>query len=110
MKIEDGVYHYRYIADMGCIKILSKHMSAFFLNGVGDGEFDVYVYDNKKNIPNETEFVGHFTVYEEAWLMKMDCSNDSRIHRFGLGRFFVYLDNDNQGTFYIAKEDEDIHA
>ena len=100
---------YKYIADMGSIKIKFEGGAAFFNNDFGDGEFKVHVYNNLRPVPKDADFKGHFTVFTEAYLMKYDYSNKEHTHAFNKGRWFVYLDKDGV-TFYIIKEDNNIEC
>jgi hypothetical protein len=99
---------YKYMADMGSIKIMTTGCSIFFGNDFGDGVFEVIVCDAKE-LPKDTTFKGHFTIFKQAWLMHSDCMNEGKMHTFSIGRYFVDLDKDGT-TFYIYKVDNDIHA
>ena len=99
---------YTYICDMGSLKIMFEGGSCFFSNNIGDGEYEVYVCDEEKQIPKEAEFVGHFTIFKKGWLMYSDCDNENKQHAFNKGRYFVSLDKN--GNFYIYKQDKDINA
>ena len=105
---------YTYGADMGSIKIMSESMSCFFDNEVGDGEYQVFVLENKEELENEKDlkFMGHFTIITEGYLMAFDCSkfvDGEKQHKFTSGRYFVYLDKKNT-ILYIKKEDEETHS
>ena len=99
---------YSYMCDMGSMKVMVEGGSIFFSNDFGDGEFKVFVC-KQKEIPKDTDFRGHFTIFKEGWLMYCDCDNEQKQHKFSKGRYFVDLDKDKT-TFYIYKVDEDIHA
>lgn len=98
------------MCDMGSLKILMDGGCAFFMNDFGDGFFDVFVCDSEKDIKEETNFKGHFTIFKKGWLMVSDCDNDQKQHEFNKGRWFVGLSKKDGTTFYIYKADEDIHA
>ena len=101
--------------DMGCIKIYNEGLSCFFENGIGDVSTIVYVQEERedkaeKSLPlnmNETRFLGHFTVRDEAYLSEYDCADDP-IYTFGKGRWFVTLLD--TAIILISKADEDLHA
>jgi len=99
---------YRYICDMGSIKIMLRDGAIFFSNNFGDGSFDVFVCD-KDEVPSTADFKGHFTIFTEGWLMFSDCDVEHKQHKFGKGRYFVSLAKDGV-TFFIYKIDEDINA
>ena len=92
--------------DMASIKIHTKDLALFFNNGVGDFPNKVKIL-NKKEKP-KGEFIEHFTVKTTAYLSRYDC-DDSKIHTFKKGRYFVFLTKD-ECVFEIQKVDEDIHA
>jgi len=97
---------------MGSIKIMLKDGAFFFMNNFGDGIFNVYVCEEKdvpKHMKTECEFKGHFTIFTKGWLMYSDCDNEQKQHEFDKGRYFVDLAPDGT-TFYIHKQDTDIHA
>ena len=96
------------MADMGSIKIMLRDGSIFFGNDYGDGFHDVNICD-EDDIPKDSDFRGHFTIFTKGYLMVSDCDNEQKQHEFTKGRYFVCLDKDMR-TFYIYKADEDIHA
>jgi len=101
---------YKYMCDMGSIKILLRDGSIFFMNDFGDGIHNVFICDNQKEIKEETDFKGHFTIFTKGYLMYSDCDNEQAQHTFNKGRYFVELSEKDKTTFYIYKVDEDLHA
>ena len=95
--------------DMGNIKIFSENMSCFFDNGVGDVDTKVEIVEKQPKNLNNYEFLGHFTVKKEdkVFLSGYDC-DDSEIHTFEIGRYFVYRKKD--ADMVIVLTDKDIHA
>lgn len=100
---------------MASIKIHTKDVSLFFSNDLGDGYNEVRILGTKDKVTEKAEFIGHFTVKTKAWLSAYDC-DDSKIHEFKKGRYFVWrINNCVQeipvcAVFEIKKQDEDIHA
>ncbi len=105
---------FEYMCDMGSIKILftddkdKEQGSCFFMNRFGDGVFNVSVDLSENHEYTQGEFLGHFTVIGNAYLMYSDCDNENRQYKFPKGRYFVHLINDTD--FYMYKYDEDLHA
>ena len=102
-----------YYCDMGSMKILFENSgSCFFSNDIGDIEARVYIFKDEVELRKKRKialkFVGHFTSFGTAYLMRYDCDNEGKIYNFKQGRYFVELDD--KGNFYIWKEDEDTHA
>lgn len=97
--------------DMGSMKILFEGGSCFISNGVGDVDFQVWVYENKEDLNSKFKFLEHFTSFGKAYLMRYDCSNEDsdKLHKFEAGRYFVYLD-EKKTRFHIIKEDDEIHS
>ena len=79
---------------------------------VGFKGIELSVRDEGHVLPEnvKTDFKGHFTIFKEGWLMYSDCDNEQKQFQFDKGRYFVELDEEDKTTFYIYKNDEDIHS
>ena len=97
-----------YMCDMGSIKIMLTDGSIFFGNDYGDGIHKVNIC-SQKEVPKDSDFRGHFTIFTKGHLMYSDCDNEQKQYEFTKGRYFVELGKDGT-TFYIYKVDEVINA
>lgn len=101
-------------ADIGSVKLGSNDVFFYFQNGVGDGGYKCIVYEkgHKKNVLMDPgHFEGSFIVRKESkiFLFEYDCGN-LQIYCFQPGRYFVYSDEEGNGTVTIFYLDDEIQS
>ena len=106
----------KYRCDGGCVVIqIGKRNFIHYNNGVGDGEYEVFEFDNKKEFDEycESHYVSNpyykgVAEFYKAKVLDYDCSRSNASTLFELnGRYSIYNNNSydhcHEGDVYFVK-------
>ena len=97
-----------YMCDAGCFTIAIGNNFIGLPNGVGDGDFKVYLYDNYTEYYSKNPYANHTRIisgkFENAVTLDYDCytkiENEHIVFELN-GRFDFF--HDNSGNIHIVK-------
>lgn len=101
-------------ADIGSVKLGTKDVFFYFSNGYGDGSHMCIVYEKGHDVDvlrDSGHFEGSFIVRKDksVHLYNYDCGNTT-MYCFQPGRYFVYSDENGDGTVTIYYLDDEIES
>lgn len=100
----------KYSCDGGCVVVqIGKRNFIHYNNGVGDGEYEAFEFDSKKEFDDyckrhyvSNHYYKGVAEFYRAKVLDYDCSGSSANTLFTLnGRYHIYINN--RGDVYFVK-------